>query len=208
MVIPTKLTGRSLLVGVALAATVFAIAGSAGARALAAPTISGFTPASGVVGTNVTITGTNFAGATGVAFGGVPASHFSISTSGTVIVATVPKIELPFGTPSAVTVTTPDGTATATAQFTVTAAAAHKNPGPNIHGLSPTSGKVGAKITIYGQHFDGALLVKFAGVKAHFRIPSTIRIVATVPKGARSGEVTVRTVSGLAKSPQPFKVTS
>src|SRR5437867_2889565 len=52
------------------------------------PTITSFTPASGVVGTSVTTSGTNFTGATAVRFNGVSAS-FTVN-SATTIQATVP----------------------------------------------------------------------------------------------------------------------
>ena len=55
---------------------------------LTPPSITGFTPASGPVGTSVTINGTNFAGATLVTFGGVSAD-FTVN-SATTIQATVP----------------------------------------------------------------------------------------------------------------------
>ena len=53
------------------------------------PTITEFTPTSGSVGTSVAISGTNFTGATAVAFNGVSAS-FTV-TSDTAIEATVPE---------------------------------------------------------------------------------------------------------------------
>src|SRR5439155_6740401 len=52
------------------------------------PTITGFTPTTGPAGTSVTISGTNFTGATAVRFNGVSAT-FTVS-SATVIQATVP----------------------------------------------------------------------------------------------------------------------
>jgi LmbE family N-acetylglucosaminyl deacetylase len=77
------------------------------------PTISGFTPASGLVGSSVTINGANFTGTTAVAINGLNAS-FTVN-SDTMIVATVPV----GATTGAVTVTTPTGTATSASAFTV-----------------------------------------------------------------------------------------
>jgi uncharacterized protein YjbI with pentapeptide repeats len=54
----------------------------------AAPTITSFAPSSGAVGTSVTLTGTNFTGATAVTFNGASAV-FTVN-SGTQITATVP----------------------------------------------------------------------------------------------------------------------
>src|SRR5438046_255433 len=79
-----------------------------------APTITSFTPTSGPVGTLVTISGTNFTGATTVTFNGVSAS-FTV-TSATTIQATVPT----GATTGPLRVTTPGGTATSTNNFTVT----------------------------------------------------------------------------------------
>ncbi len=73
-----------------------------------APVITSFTPASGPPGTTVTITGTNFTGATSVSFGGVAASSFTVlnDTTITAIVAG--------GASGSVSVTTAVGTATRT----------------------------------------------------------------------------------------------
>ena len=70
------------------------------------PTITSFTPASACTGTTVTITGTNFTGATIVSFGGTAATSFSV-VSTTSITAVVGG-----GTSGSVGVTTPGGTAT------------------------------------------------------------------------------------------------
>ena len=78
------------------------------------PGISSFAPVIGAAGTGVTITGTNFSGATAVSFNGHPA-QFTVSNSGTVTTA------VPVGaTNGPITVTTLDGTATSSATFTVT----------------------------------------------------------------------------------------
>ncbi len=52
------------------------------------PTISSFSPTSATTGGVITITGTNFSGATAVSFGGIPAHSFQI-ISNTMIIATV-----------------------------------------------------------------------------------------------------------------------
>jgi hypothetical protein len=78
------------------------------------PTISGFNPNSGPVGTSVTINGSNFTGATSVKFNGTSAT-FTVD-SASKITATVPS----GATTGKITVTTPGGTATSSASFTVT----------------------------------------------------------------------------------------
>jgi uncharacterized protein (TIGR03437 family) len=67
------------------------------------------------VGTQVTITGTSFTGATKVTFGGVKATMFSVD-SNTQITATVPT----GAKTGKIQVTTPGGTATSSGVFTVT----------------------------------------------------------------------------------------
>jgi len=79
-----------------------------------APTISGFSPTSGPVGTVVTVTGTNLSGASSVTFNNQAAS-FSVITS-TQINATVPNCS----SSGQVRVTTAGGTATSSGSFTVT----------------------------------------------------------------------------------------
>jgi IPT/TIG domain len=81
------------------------------------PTITSFSPTSGPVGTSVTITGTNFTGATSVTFNNVSATAFTVN-SATKITATVPT----GATTGLIRVTTPGGTATSTTNFTVTTA--------------------------------------------------------------------------------------
>ncbi|HWZ41827.1 MAG TPA: hypothetical protein VNW97_00040 [Candidatus Saccharimonadales bacterium] len=77
------------------------------------PAIISFTPASSQVGTAVTITGTNFTGATAVSFNGAAAT-FTVNSSG-MVTTTVPAAV----TTGPITVTTLDGTATSATSFTV-----------------------------------------------------------------------------------------
>jgi uncharacterized repeat protein (TIGR03803 family) len=79
------------------------------------PQILSFTPTSGVVGTSVTITGTELTQATQVTFGGVKATTFSVESDSEVM-ATVPT----GAKTGKIAITTPGGTATSAATFTVT----------------------------------------------------------------------------------------
>lgn len=80
-----------------------------------APTITGFTPTSGPIGTVVTINGTLLTGATRVTFGGTSATTFTV-VSATQITATVPRRSRS----GKISVVTPVGTATSATNFTVT----------------------------------------------------------------------------------------
>jgi len=81
-----------------------------------APTITGFTPASGPVGTVVTINGSYFGSAPTVRFNGIQATTVNVNGTGTQITATVPT----GATTGKITVTTTAGTGTSADNFTVT----------------------------------------------------------------------------------------
>ena len=162
-----------------------------------APTVTGFTPTSGPVGTSVTITGTAFTGATAVKFNGVSQPAFTVNGAGTQITAAVPS----GATTGKIAVTAPGGTATSAADFTVTIAA------PTITGFTPTSGPVGTSVTITGTNFTGATAVKFNGVsQPTFTVNSATQIVAAVPSGATTGKISVTTPGGTANSANNFTV--
>lgn len=76
----------------------------AGFTFISGPGISSFTPLSGATGATITITGSNFTGATVVSFGGTPAASF------TVVNATTITAEIGAGASGSVSVTTPGGT--------------------------------------------------------------------------------------------------
>ena len=73
--------------------------------------------------------------------------------------------------------------------------------------LATTSGPVGTTIGILGQGFTGTKKVAFSGIVASFTVISDTYLTATVPTGAKSGFVTVKTPSGTLKSSKKFTVT-
>lgn len=157
------------------------------------PVVTSFTPASGPVGTSVTVTGTGFTGVTAVAFNGVGAT-FTFN-SDTQITATVPS----GASTGPIAVTTPGGTAQSATNFTFV-------PAPTITGFAPASGGVGASVTITGTAFTGASLVTFNNTSASFTLNSDTQITATVPSGATSGLISVTTPGGTATSASSFTV--
>jgi hypothetical protein len=163
--------------------------------AAAAPTITSFTPAAGPVGTVVTITGTNFCGATQVLFNATIATSYTV-VSGTTITATVPV----GATTGLIHVTTPVLPAASSAtNFGVGA-------GPTITSFSPTSGSPGTSVTITGTNLTGVTSVKFNGTTAVFTPSTATSVTATVPAGATTGKITVTTPVATATSATDFTV--
>ena len=156
------------------------------------PSVTSIAPLNGIAGTSVTINGTGLTGATSVTFNGVPA--VVTGNTDTQITADVPAE----ATTGKIAVTTPGGTATSAATFTVK---------PNITGFTPASGGVGDSVTIDGTGFGGATAVKFDGKAA--TLPGShpvTQIVTTVPANATSGKITVTTPAGTATSAANFLV--
>jgi hypothetical protein len=165
--------------------------GSTLSVAASGPTITGFSPTSGPVGTPVTITGTGFTGATSVKFKLVPAS-FSVP-SDTEIDATVP-----FGaSKGTISIHTPGGNVTSKNRFFKVT--------PAVTGFTPGAGKPGDTITINGSAFTGATQVTFNGTPAPtFTVNSYSQITATVPQNVTSGPIAVMSNWGPGASSTNF----
>ena len=113
-----------------------------------APTISGFSPPSGPVGTPVTINGTGLTGTTGVSFNGtsVGSGNFAV-VSDIQITATVPQ----GATTGQISVTTPGGTPTSSTDFAVTGSGSTVTFGPDadtfVRSDNPTA-HPGSKVSL------------------------------------------------------------
>ena len=160
------------------------------------PAVTSFTPPSGPVSTVVTIDGRGFAGATKVTFNGTAATFSLVSSAR--ISATVPI----GATSGRIAITTPGGTATSAAGFTVTKAVT----APKVTAFSPASGPVGTSVTVTGSSFTGATRVTFNGAAATFSVLSAAQLRATVPSGATTGRIAVTTPGGTAMSAGSFAV--
>jgi RNA polymerase sigma factor (sigma-70 family) len=162
-----------------------------------APSLSGFSPSSGPVGTYVQITGKAFTGATAVTFNGTSAP-FSVSSDGQL------TTKVPDGATSGpITVVTPNGRISSGDSFSVSVPVS----APTINGTSPAGGPVGTSVGIGGSHFTGATAVRFNGTNADFTVSSDGVIMTHVPSGATSGPITVVTANGTATSSGSFTVT-
>jgi hypothetical protein len=166
----------------------------------AGPTIATVTPNSGVPGTAVTITGTNFGASQGtstVTFNGTAAT--ATAWSATSITATVPT-----GATTGNVVVAVGGQASNGVAFTVSVNA------PTITSLNPTSGAIGSAVVITGTNFgatQGTSTVTFNGTAATATAWSATSITATVPTGATTGNVVVA-VGGQASNSVAFTVAS
>ncbi len=158
-----------------------------------APTITSLSPDAGPTGgaNTVTITGTNFTGATQVQFGGTNASGFTI-VNATTITATAPA-----GTGAvSVRVTTGGGTSADTAADNYTYA-----PAPTVTSISPMSGPApgGTAVTITGTGFTGTTQVQFGGSNASgYTVVNATTITATAPPGTGTVDVRVTTPGGVS----------
>jgi uncharacterized repeat protein (TIGR03803 family) len=158
------------------------------------PQVTTFTPASGKVGTLVTINGVSLKQITKMTIGGKAAAFTVVSD--TQVTATVPALAK---TGQKISITTLGGTATSPAAFTVL---------PVITSFSPTSGPVGTAVTISGTSFSGATKVTFGGVAAtSLQVINDSQIDALVPAGAVKGPIAVTTPGGTATSSTNFTVT-
>jgi subtilase family serine protease len=142
-----------------------------------APVITSFTPATGITGSSVTITGTAFTGATAVKFGSLTAT-FTVDSS-TQIEATVPN-----GTTAAtISVTTPIKAGTSATKFT---------PTLSLSSFTPAKAAAGQTVTISGVGFTKSSAVSFGGVSsASVTYVSSTKLKATVPAEGASGTISV-----------------
>lgn len=163
------------------------------------PTITGISPTSGIAGTQVTITGTNFLTDTSkmtVSFNGAKAAF--VSASATILTVTAPK-----ATTGNVSVTVIPYNATATGPvFTYFSA-------PVIASINPTSGQAGSTVTITGSNFvadTSKNAVYFNGVKAPVISAIATQIVVYAPNST-TGNVSV-TSNGLTGTGPVFTYTT
>jgi hypothetical protein len=160
------------------------------------PQINSYTPQAGSTGTTITINGNNFAGATAVNFGGLPANSFTVN-SATSITAVVGA-----GASGAVSVVAPGGTTSAN-DFTFL-------PPPAITSFTPLTAPAGTTLTINGNNFGstiGANKVMIGSVEVPVTSASSTVLQVTVPEVAINEKITVTTKNLLAFSEQNFQTT-
>jgi YD repeat-containing protein len=165
--------------------------------------ILNFTPKSSPIGTVVTIHGTGFdptPSQNTVTFNGTTASVTSALT--TQIVTPVPG----GATSGPIGVTTPSGSTTSVASFTVTTAGAPTAP-PTITSFTPTIGVPGTAVTITGANFSPTVTdnqAVFIATQALVTASTATTLTATTPSVRASGRITVATPLGAAVSADDF----
>lgn len=160
------------------------------------PVLSSFTPGQGSPGTEVTITGSNFSGATDVSFGGATAVYSVGSDSK--ITATIPSS----AKTGPITVKNSYGDGMSKSNFTILGT-------PKIVSFTPSQGAPGTSVTIRGENLEGLNSVSFNGIATEFllkRSSSTSEIVATVPTGSSTGPISIANSAGKAVTDSTFKV--
>jgi uncharacterized repeat protein (TIGR03803 family) len=153
-------------------------------------------PYSGKVGGTIEFLGQGFTSTSTVSFNGTVVKPTSLT--GTFLMAPVPS----GATTGFVTVTTSSGTLKSNKIFRVI---------PQITSFMPTSGPVGATVTINGISLRQTTSVTFGGVKATFKVSATnpdTQVTAIVPTGAVSGKITITTLGGTATSSGTFTVST
>lgn len=163
----------------------------------APPSITSVSPASGMAGTQVSVTGSGFGSAQGsgtVQLGSRPG--VAVSWSDTQIIATVAT-----GSVSGNAQVRQSGVGSNSVAFTVITA--------TITGVSPTSGAVGAQVTITGSGFgsaQGAGQVSLGTAPAQVTGWSDTQVVASVAAGSTSGAAQILQ-NGVWSNPVAFTVT-
>jgi hypothetical protein len=166
---------------------------------LPTPNITSLSPKLGAIGTVVTISGTEFGstqGSSTVTFNGTPGTPSSWGSTSI-------KVAVPTGASSGMVLVTVGGIGSNGVLFTI-------GTTPSLTSLSPTSGPVGAPVTLTGTNFgsvQGNSQVTFNGVVAPVTSWSPTQITAQVPILATTGKVVV-TVLGFASNGISFTVTS
>jgi large repetitive protein len=144
------------------------------------------------LGTVVDVIGTGFTGISAASLDGIPAVYTFVSD--TSVMLTVPS----GAATGTIHIKNAMALASSSASFTVTKLA--------ITGFTPASGPIGTKVMVTGSGFTGVTAVSIDGFPASFAFVNDGAITFTVPTGAATGAIHVKTPNGLAASPTNFVV--
>ena len=159
------------------------------------PTVSGFSPSTGLAGAEIEITGTGWppSGATAVSFNGVAATFTQdVVAERFLLRAIVP----PTATTGKVRVTFGSVFADSTTSFNV----------PRVTSFAPAIAVPGTLVTVYGNGLGDVSEVRFNGVGVPPSFVSATSVRATVPFATTTGPLSVVTPAGEITAATPFKV--
>ncbi|MDE0471402.1 MAG: IPT/TIG domain-containing protein [Ekhidna sp.] len=166
------------------------------------PTITSFVPESGTVGSSVTINGTNFS---------------NEPDDNTVVFGNESEVTITNASTESLTVTVPQGAETGKISVTVngkTATSANdftvEVPDLAITSFTPSSGNVGASVTITGTSFNptiaGNTVIFYDNKKAVVTSAFSNSLTVTVPQGVETGKISVTVNEKTATSANDFTV--
>ena len=157
----------------------------------ATPRISRFIPPAGRLGDTIRIQGGNFATATNVWFGTLPAEYTIVADNE--IEAIVPNQALT----AVLTVDTPGGRAESTALFHLP---------PRIDRISHPGAVPGDSIEIDGANFLGTTQVLFGTEPGALLSVKTSHLKVKVPPEAKTGPLSISNPAGINAAPIPFEI--
>jgi sugar lactone lactonase YvrE len=164
------------------------------------PTLTGFSPTSGAVGTVVTLTGTNFS---------TTLPDNTVKFNGTVAIVSAATttsltVAVPTGaTTGKISVQVDNHVATSSNDFTVGAAVAPLT----LTSFSPTTGTAGTIVALTGTNFSPITTnnaVKFNGTLATISAATATSLTVEVPAGGTTGKITVQVGNQIATSVDDF----
>lgn len=155
------------------------------------PVVATVTPAEGMIGSELTINGTDFDPEASVLIAGIEATSVNVSSPNT-ITATVPE-GTPVNTLVPVTVRNPNGEE---GSLTDAFIAVH----PVVESVTPSEGSVGTEINILGSNFEEGVSVSIGGIEATtIDVVSSTSIFVIVPEGVQGNmplSITVQKPNG------------
>lgn len=160
-----------------------------GVKFYAQPIIQRFTPTNGIAGDTITLHGTSFDDATSVRVGGTEVPFVVVQSTNAVLVLGTNV------TTGRITLNAPGGAFIHPANLVV---------GPRIVAFSPAFGRPGTNVTLAGAAFNGVQEVRLGGVPAAFTPGTVNQLTATVPAGAFTGPISIRTTNGTYVSDASF----
>lgn len=136
-----------------------------------------------------------------------PVANLAVGASCTISVIFTPQRT---GARNGVLIIDSDATNVPNARVPLNGNSASTLGAPTITGMSPSTGAVGATVTITGTNFDTTSAnntVMFNGTIAAVMSSTATSITVTVPVGATTGTISVTTTGGTATSSGSFTVT-